>query len=388
MQPLERTKYQYRVVSGISHLAEEDWTVCYPTHAEGWHYYQACECAIVPGIRTAAIEVCDEKGLAAAVPIFELAYRLDTPLQGFLKRMSNAVARKFPKLAEWRLLGVGSPYADQCHIALRPDLSDDDRNNAITALIKAVEAEARRCGAVIIAYKDVLAAEYQVAEKMLTEARYATIKSLPMAVLDLDTSTLDGYLATLSAATRKDIRRKLRRADVVRIERTSDIGSVANAIDDLYQSTRLQSGVHYDAFEELPAGYFRAVSEGLTDKVMFILYWIEGELAAFNMLLLEPDRIIDKFLGMRYPLSRDYNLYVVSWMENIRLCLETGRRRLQSGQTGYSSKLRLGSRLVPSSLFVKHLNPLINRVVRWVAPIAAFDRWDPDLRQLAAEARS
>jgi hypothetical protein len=106
------------------------------------------------------------------------------------------------------------------------------------------------------------------------------------------------------------------------------------------------------------------------------------------MLLLGRDTVIDKFLGMRTPLARDNNLYVVSWIENVRFCLETGRRWLQSGQTAYSSKLRFGSRLTPSSIFARHRNPVINRLIRLAAPLAAFDRWDPDLRRLASEGKA
>ena len=181
-----------------------------------------------------------------------------------------------------------------------------------------MEAEARRRRAQIVAYKDLLSTEYNVAEAVLSGARYVKIASLPIAVLDLEAQDVNGYLATLSAATRKDIRRKLKTADAVRVERRSNIDDIADKIEALYQSTRASSSVDYDAFEQLPEGYFRSVSENLKDRVLFILYWVGDELAAFNMLLLEPDRAIDKFLGMRYPLARDHNLYVVSWIENIR----------------------------------------------------------------------
>ena len=117
---LDGSPLQGQVVAGIGSLAEADWTTCYPDQAEGWHYYHACERGAATAVRTAAVEVRDGRGLVAAAPLFELTYRLDTPFQGIIKRVSDAVARRFPRLGELRLLGVGSPYADQCHIALRP----------------------------------------------------------------------------------------------------------------------------------------------------------------------------------------------------------------------------------------------------------------------------
>lgn len=379
-------QFHSQIVAGIGELDEVAWTACYPDHAEGWHYYRACESGVVEGMRISAVVLRDADGFVAAAPLFEVSYRLDTSLQsGIFRRMCDAITRRFPALAvEWRLLGVGSPYADQCHIALRPGLTRAARAIALNALIAEVEAEARRRRASLIAYKDLLAGEYDLAEGPLSNARYVKIASLPMAVLDIHANDIDGYLASLSAATRKDIRRKLKAAhSAVTIEHRSDISDVAETIEALYESTRQDSEVSYDAFEELPKGYFRNVAQHLNERATFVLYWVNGELAAFNMLLLEPDRVIDKFLGMRYPLARDHNLYAVSWIENVRYCLETGRRKLQTGQTAYGAKLRYGSHLVPSTLYVRHLNPAINRVIRWVAPLVAFDRWDPELRKLA-----
>ena len=378
-----------RIVPGIGALSEAEWSRCYPGEPESWDYYRACERSAVPGVALAAVEVRDEVGLAAAAPLFQLAYRLDTPLQGRLRSLADAISRRLPTLVEWRLLGVGSPYADRCHIALRPGLTDAERHAALTAMIRTVEAEAERRKAALTVYKDLSGDELAALDGVLGGARYNQIRSLPVATLDLDgMADVEAYLASLSSATRKDVRRKLKGAGGVRIERRTNIDDLADQIDALYEATRQQSNLDYGDFEALPPGYFRSVSQCAGDGAQFILYWIGDELAAFNLLLVGRDTVVDKFLGMRYPLARNHNLYVVSWIENVRFCLERGRRWLQSGQTAYSSKLRLGSSLTPSSVFVRHRNPMINRLIRFAAPLAAFDRWDPDLRQLAAEGRA
>ena len=378
-----------RIASGIGALSQTEWSGCYPHEAEGWAYYRACEMRAVPGVALAAVEVRDAAGLAAAAPLFQLSYRLDTPLQGRLRSLADAVSRRLPSLTEWRMLAVGSPYADRCHIALRPDLTDAQRDAALTALVRAVEAEGESRKAALIVYKDLLGEEFAALEGVLDRSRYNQIRSLPFASLDLqDTPDIERYIASLSAAMRKDIRRKLKAAGGVRVERRTNIEDLADKIEALYEETRQHSSVHYGDFEALPQDYFRSVAQCVGERAQFMLYWVGDELAAFDLLLLGRDTVIDKFLGMRYPLARDNNLYVVSWIENVRFCLETGRRWLQSGQTAYNSKLRLGSRLTASSIFARHRNPVINRLIRLAAPFAAFDRWDPDLRRLAAEGKA
>lgn len=378
-----------QIASGIGALSEAEWSACYPDDAESWQYYRACEERAVPGVALGAVEVRDTAGLAAAAPLFQLSYRLDTPLQGRLRGLAEAVSRRLPSLTEWRMLGVGSPYADRCHIALRPDLTEGQRDAALVALVRAVESEGESRNAALTVYKDLSGAELATLEGVLGRSRYNQIRSLPVATLDLDgVANREGYIASLSSGTRKDIRRKLKTAGGVRVERRTDIEDLAEKIDALYEETRQNSSVDYGDFEALPPDYFRSVSRCAGARAQFMLYWVGDELAAFNLLLLGRDTVIDKFLGMRYPLARENNLYVVSWIENVRFCLETGRRFLQSGQTAYNAKLRLGSRLTASSIIVRHRNPVINRLIRLAAPLAAFDRWDPDLRRLAAKGKA
>lgn len=378
-----------RIVPGVAALSETEWTGCYPDDPEGWHYYRACEMQGVPGVALAAVEVRDAAGLVAAAPLFQLSYRLDTPLQGRLRSLADSVAKRLPSLTEWRLLGVGSPYADRCHIALRAGLTQGQRDAALAALVRAVEAEGERRNTALIVYKDISGVELTALEGVVGAPRYTHIRSLPVASLDLaEIPDLERYIATLSPATRKDVRRKLKTSGGVRIERRQNIEDVAEKIEALYEATREHSKVHYGDFEALPPDYFRSVARCAGERAQFMLYWVGDELAAFNMLLLGRDTVIDKFLGMRYPLARLNNIYVLSWLENVRLCLESGRRWLQSGQTAYSSKVRLGSHLVDSCIFAHHRNPVINRVIRLAAPLAAFDRWDPDLRRLAEEGKA
>lgn len=383
---LQAQNLRARILPGIAALPEIDWTRCFPDEVEGWAYYAACERGAAPSLSVAAAAVFDGDDLIAAAPLFRMSYRLDTPLQGRLERVGRALARHLPGLVEWRMLGVGSPFAERCHVALRPGLTVEGQARALGCLLDAVEGEARHAGAPLIAFKDVAAPEMGPMAPLLRARGYHSIRSLPVAVLDLRDGSVDAYLARLSAGTRKDLRRKLKGAGAVHIEHRAGIGDLGPQIAALYESTRQNSQLRYGEFEDLPDGYFPAVAAALGERAHIVLYRVGDRLAAFNLLLLEPDRVIDKFLGMAYPLARDHNLYAVSWMENVRFAISTGRRLLQSGQTAYASKVRFGSDLVPSTNFARHRWPLVNRAIGAAAPLMAFDRWDPDLRALRQRA--
>lgn len=376
------------VAAGMAAIDGAAWRAARGAEAEGWAYLCACEGAPPPAMTLAAVRVAAAGRLMAAAPLFALSYRLDTPLQGGrLGALCAAVARWAPGLVEWRMLGVGSPFTDACPLAMDPRLDAAGRAAAVGALADAVEAEAARRRASLVAFKDLAPETEARVGADLAALGYVRIESLPAAVLDLaGAADLDAYLARLSRATRRDLKRKMKGAPRVAVEWRSTIAGLEAEIRALYDATRARSAVRYGDFEELPEGYFERVSAALPGDAVFACYRIDGTLAAFNLLLVEADRVIDKFLGMLYPLGPDHDLYALSWLENVRFCQRIGRRRLQSGQTAYAAKLRFGSRLEPRAHYVKHRNRLIHALVRRAAPLLAYPRWDPDLAQAPGEA--
>ena len=367
----------------IADVGGEAWNACFPGDAENHAYYSACEQSGPTSHRTGAVSVSRDGDLIAAAPVFAMTFRFDASFQsgdGPLSRMQRRVARYFGV----PLIGIGSPFAERCHVGLHPSLDSRDRKAALAALIGAVEESARVERIRLVALKDVVGADCPEIADVLSDLGYARVAGLPVAVLDLTgVSGIESYLQRLSPSTRKDIRRKLRDFASLRVEDRYDIEDLGRELANLYDETRRSSQLDYGEFEELPPKYFNSVAQALGKRALFRLYWVGSTLVAFNLLLIERDRIIDKFLGMRYPLAREHNLYVLSWIENVRLCIARGVTTLQTGQTAYREKLRMGSHLEPTSIWFRHRAAFTQRVLRAVAPFASFERKDPDLRAVA-----
>jgi hypothetical protein len=386
MSPPGSADYQAQVLSGVAAIPREAWTALFPTDTEGWDYYVACEASPPPAFKFQAITVTAQGRVVAAAPIFRLSYRLDTPLQGRWRFVGEWLNRHFPRLVNLPVMGLGSPLADRCHLGFAADLSASQRTMAMRALIAGLDAYALSQEVPILAVKDLADRDLATADPILKEARFTRVPSLPVAALDLPFTSEEDYLATLSAATRKDIRRKLKTADLVRVEMRTSIAGIESEILSLYDETRLQSGFDYGDFEKLSPDYFRVVMQNLGDRAVLMLYWSGDQLLGFNMLFIEKARVIDKFIGMRYPQAREHNLYVLSWMTNVRFCLEHGIRCLQTGQTAYASKVRFGSRLDKSWLYYKHRGRLMNSLFRTFGALVPPDKMDPDLAALAKKA--
>jgi hypothetical protein len=382
----EASQFQAHVLPGVRAIPRSSWTTLFPDDCEGWDYYTACEAAPPPAFAFSAIAVTMHGRVVAAAPIFRLTYRLDTPLQGSWRPLGTWLNRRLPRLVNLPVMGLGSPLADRCHLGIAADLSPLERTAAVRTLLTRLDAHAASQNVPILAIKDLPDHQLAAVAAPLQEARFTRVASLPIAVLDLPFASEDAYLASLSARTRKDIRRKLKRAADVRVEMRTSLAGIEQAIVALYDETRLQSGVDYGDFEKLSPHYFGEVVTRLGERAALMLYWVGQKLIGFNLLLMERDRIIDKFIGMHYPIAREHNLYALSWMTNVRFCLERGITQIQTGQTAYAAKLRFGSRLDKLWVCFKHRGKVLNGIFRTFGPLMAFDKMDPDLAVLHKKA--
>ena len=375
-------KHCVKLHASFDEIAALDWDRCLPAQAENWTYYRACEACEATGPHPRAVSFSLDGKIVAVGPLFTLHYRLDSPLDGCLRKLTDAIERVSGGMLTLRLLGIGSPYAERCHLGFDADLGEESRSAALAAMLSAIQVYARDAGISLVILKDLDEMQAGSLRPQLTAMGFARMSSLPLAVLELPSSEVD-YLASLGKSRRREIRRKLKKCSAITMETVSDVSAIAGDISRLYESTHEHSQSDYGDFEVLPDGFFREISRLGPGQIMFKLYRSSGSLIAFNLLFLQPDRVIDKFIGIDYATPRDCDLYLLSWMENVRQALQLGIRRLQSGQTAYRRKLELGSRLLPCAVYFRHRSALLHLVLsmlsRWLAP----DRRDPDLKAAA-----
>ncbi|MCV9940632.1 peptidogalycan biosysnthesis protein [Boseaceae bacterium BT-24-1] len=375
----------------VTLVPRPEWDGCFPQIAESHAYYCACEAAQPEHVQHQAMTVADgENRIVALAPMFRMDYELHTPFQdGWLRTPLGILSGVLPGLLRLPVIGLGSPFAEQAHLGFSPDICPQRKHEAAARLLDGLEREAEQHEIGLMAVKDICGGDLPAFLPHFHERGYVRLASLPTAVLHLPFRSTDEYLASLSSATRKDVRRKLRTVDAVEIEMRTDIAEVADEIYALYEETRGNSATDYGDFEKLPRNYFTTVISALFPRAVCVLYRVSGVLAAFNLLFIENDRVIDKFWGMRYPLAQEANLYFISWIHNVRFCIESGKSRLQTGQGTFANKLRLGSTLEPLHIYFRHRRKIVHHAFRVAASVIDFERLDPDLaahqRRVAAK---
>lgn len=362
------------VVNSVTAFGRDDWDRCFPGENEDWSYYFSVEQAGIPDFSWQYFAVIDDGTLLAVIPAFTTVYRLDTTAQGTIKRIADVLTRFFPKMLSIPLLCFGSPVTETCRIGFAPTVDDNEKHVLLSMLVDRFRqfAQVQRIG--MLGVKDARDQDEMLWQPAL--AGFSKVAGLPTATLPVPFRSLDDYFKSLSRATRKDMRRKLRTGTAIRIEYRTVIDDVMERISELYEETLERSDLQ---FERLPPEYFATLLANMPGKARYVLYWRGNDLLAFNLLLESSERLIDKFIGTDTH-ARDYNLYFLSWIENVRHCISNGIPHYQSGQDSYATKIRLGSKLILNWNYFLHTNPFLNAVLRLVVRLVLFERFDPEIR--------
>ncbi|MGE1155951.1 GNAT family N-acetyltransferase [Pseudomonas kitaguniensis] len=366
--------------STIRAIQRSAWNDCFPGALEDWDFYLAVENAAFDDFKWRYLAVYEAGTLVAVAPAFITHYRLDTTMSGAGKRFTERLERLWPGVLRLQLYAIGSPVAERCDAGVASRVPEARRALMIKRLLKAARQDASELAIGLVAVKDVPTQDSQWAA-ICRAAGFQRMPSLPSGSLAVPFGSVDAYLGSLCKAARKELRRKMR-APGPRVEWRRNIDDVLPEVMRLYAATLSRSDVQ---FERLPAAYFTGILEGLEARAVCALYWADERLVAFNLILLDQHRLVDKVFAHDSEFSREYNLYFRSWLTNVGYCIAHTIPVYECGQAGYASKLRLGCEFSGNSMFFRHRNWLVNGVLKLVKMYLRPDRSDPAMAAAISE---
>jgi len=361
---------EFRVLDTLHDIDKQQWDTCFPEEVENYDYLLAIEESAIAGFSFRYLTAWRDRILQSAAPLFLNDYSLDTTLQGVGKTLTTRITHAFPKLLTLRLACIGSPCTERGLIGFHPELDEQEQQLLFAEMLVSFETYAASQACRLLGVKDMPESFQQRFSEQLQRAKFTTVPGMPTASLDIDFASMDEYLSRLSPGTRKDMRRKLRSFHHLRVEYRTNIDDVLPEVITLYLDTRNRSEWQ---FEELTPGYFQGVLARMAERSFCMLYYAGDRLLAANLLIHGKDTLIDKFFCMNREHGRAYNLYFLSWLNNIRSCLEHGFTRYQTGQASYENKLRLGSGLARNTMYFKHRNIFAHGLLRCAASLLGAD---------------
>jgi hypothetical protein len=366
--------------ASIQDIDREHWNDCFPGSLEDWDYYLAVEKAGIAEFRWRYLALFEGPLLLAVAPAFITHYSLDTTMQGAGKRLTEKLQNLWPGALQVSLYCIGSPVAEQCNAGTASSVPAHQRRHLLSELLRLARRDADSFGIGLLAVKDAPIADAHWVQTC-RDAGLQSMPSLPSSSLPVQFGSIEAYLGSLGKSTRKDLRRILR-GPAPRIEWRHNIDDVLADIMRLYEATLARSDLQ---FERLGPDYFTGILQQLEERAVCVLYWVDEQLVAFNLMLLDERRLIDKFFAHDPLHTRGHNLYARSWLANVDYCIQHRIPVYEAGQAGYANKIRYGCRFEGNMLFFRHRNWLLNNLLKLVKLIIRPDRHDPAMAAAISE---
>lgn len=211
---------------------------------------------------------------------------------------------------------------------------------------------------------------------------FVMVEGQALAYVPIDFADRTDYLSRLSPSRRKNLKRKLRSQGGLTVQRVPTGAAFADEarIDEyyaMYMDVFAQSEVHFDCASR---AYLAAVLRDGSNGGIVFEYYSQGMLIGWNLCFVMNGCLVDKTIGLRYPQSRDHNLYFVSWFVNLDYAREQGLTHYIAGWTDPAVKAQLGARFTMTRHAVFVRNPLLRALARrFKSHFEADQQWgDPD----------
>ena len=340
-------------------------------------YYEIVQETLQCGFEHHYLLIEDHAGQVRAIqPVFFVRQNLVEGVRGKVRSIVGTIRKMFPRFLTMRVLmvgcGAGAGDLGAC--------DKDDEPFVAKALQSSLQTYARQNKASLVVFKD-FPAIYRSALEVLYSSGYARIPSMPMTRLSLRYKNWDEYFGTLSKATRKDLRRKFRKAERapnIEMEVVTDVTPFIDEIYPLYLAVHERSALK---FETLTKEYFHAIGQQIPERARFFIWRQNDKIVSFSFCLVCGDAIYDECIGLDYEVALDLHLYFYTLRDIISWALQQRLKYYYSNPLNYEPKLHLDCELVCLDLCVIHTNPLLNpifcRLIKYLGPT----RHDPILRK-------
>ena len=356
-------EFQSTIYFSVQDIPQEQWISIWPYPAESYNFYLSQEKANLIEFQFSYLVVyCEDKAILIA-PLFTADFNLGIPLQGVGEHLILSIQKVWPRFLMMPTLFCGSPVSTNGVIGI--DQGYVDNSELLAVFDRALNDFAKKCRVRMIVLKDFMDTDLRLLEP-LRSMGYFVADSYPMAILAIDFSSMDEYFSKLSYQARKDLRRKIKKTKSlggIDITVVNNIDDCADELCQLYQNVYDKSAFH---FEHLTKEFFHNFCRYMPEETRFFLYRADNKLIGFNFCLIQEEALVDKYLGFDYTASRQYNLYFISFLNNVQWCLENGKKNYLLSQGGYETKSRLGAGVIPLRGLVKYVNPLITQLIRLI----------------------
>jgi predicted N-acyltransferase len=339
-------------------------------------FVEVCQQSEVEGARYFHLLVhgCDRLEAVASLCLMDV--RLDLLAGRAGRAVAAGLRRLYPRFLRTSILLCGLPvsFGGSC-LRIRPGAPVEPVLERITDVMEEVADES---GVSLLAFKELGPGEAAIGE-CLVRLGYVRGASLDYFSLPIRWRSFDEYLARMRAGYRRQVRESLRVRECsgLEVRRVEDFGAECGRIFALYGEVMSRAEFQ---LEVLNLRFFELLDQGLGRASRAILLEREGELAAAAVLLEGPRSETFLLAGIDYASNREHHAYLNLVLEIVADAIRSGAATLHLGQTSERLKTRLGAIPEPRTIYLKHRQPRLHRVLEGCSGLLFPERAFPPRR--------
>lgn len=380
--PLERsgaaatTHYRAVVLTSIRDIDAARWDELVGTAAvtRSHAYLDAIESASLNECRYYYPVVYDEHNeLVAHACVYTIVTDFAQLLPARQQRWVHRLRRWWPRLFTVKITECASPFVAGHALTIR---AGAERERVLRELDLALAGIAQAERSWLIVIRDFLEPERAAFDGLLAHGFQPRL-NLPLARIRVRWASYADYLGAMRARYRKDVKRRLQRAQASgqQVEVMRAFGQHADTW--AAQAAVVLANAQRFKRERVGPGYYRNMERKLGDHSVLLVARRNGRIVAHGLVLTDSDNTVATFFG------REAGRPNAEWFslmnEVIRLGIERRSRYIHLGLGSYAAKNLVGADIEPLYVYCRTTSRLLNALLR-LLPEVMKPRAEPTRR--------
>ena len=281
-------------------------------------------------------------------------------LPRLLRGVGRAVQTLWPKFLQVKLTECASPLVVGRSISIRDDV---EPYAVLGELARAIGEIAHSERSSLTVIRDFLGTERERYDGLL-EAGYHRVSNKPLARIKVRWNTYDEYLSQMRARYRKDIKRRLQRANTDGQQIQILESFAANAELWARQARVMYENTKGIKREILSAAYYAHMDHRLGEQSKLLVATRDGRQIAHGMMLLDAENTTATYFG------RDAGPPCHAWFhlinEVIRFAIERKSAYINLGLGSYEAKALVGADVEPLYVYSKSTYTIVNWLMKLI----------------------
>ena len=346
-------------------------------HPNNMHFHYAIIYQEKKPVAIAYFQVIDFSSDSFGSSILESTSDYSCLITDYLKKHITNHLIKSADHINMRLLICGNAFVSGEHgFTSIPETNKTEVIDALADVIYRISrAEKLRGKIAAVLVKDFYSSSV-VHTKEFEEYKYHDFLVEPNMVLDIQWENFDAYLNAMSKKYRNRAKSIIKKgAQIIRKDFSAlDIRNNSKQIFELYNNVHLKAKFR---MASITPTYFEEMKNIMDEEFSFTGYYFNEKLVGFRSTFILKNDIEAHFIGLDYSINKELDLYQNILCDYVKDGLNKKAKHLILGRTASEIKSTLGAEAVELTCYIRHRNPLSNRIIKPFVDYLKPSEWVP-----------